>query len=379
MFLTFAVNGAWNSTLAKYLKDLRFGEMEINLILNAGAVANLLLPLLAGQAVDRWFAAQRFLAFGYLGTALFLLAAYTQTAYAPLLALIFGAQLFYVTTLPLGTALAFHHLEDGPRQFPKVRLWGTVGWVAGAASLSGWLYLKPGRGLGDGLALAGLFALLNAAWSLTLPHTPPRRDAVRKLALGPVLEMLRQPSFAFFIALMFVLQVCTTFYFTRAPVFLHHVGVSDRDLGAVISLGQVVEVFVIFVMPRVQGRLGFKGTIALGIAAWAARYGIFALGGPPWLVIASLALHGPCFAFGRIAPTMYVQHVAPEDVRASAQSFLSLVMEGAGVFLGVLGAGFVSARLTSAAGTEWTPFWLLPGTASGVVLILFLAFFRPRR
>jgi len=377
MFLTFAVNGAWMSALAKYLKDLQFADLQINAILGTGAVANMVFPVLAGQAVDRWFAAQRVLAVGFLGTGVFLLAAFTQTDFGPLLVCTFAAQLFYVSSIPLGTALAFHHLPDSARDFPLVRLWGTAGWVAGAASLTGWLHLRPGRGLADALALAGVFSLLNAATSLTLPHTPPRRDAASRIALGPVLGMMRQPSFALFMALMFLLQLCTTFYFTRVPIFLHHVGVPNPDIPLVLSLGQVAEFLVILAIGRIYTRFGAKGVMALGILAWVLRYGIFALGAPFWLVIGSLALHGPCFAFGRIAPTIYVQSVSPPDARASAQSFLSLVMDGAGIFLGIMLAGVVSHRLGGPGGTEWSTFWLIPGLASLAVLAVFLAFFRP--
>jgi MFS family permease len=373
MAIAFAVNGAWMSALAKVLHDLQFTSLQINLVLGMGAVANLVSPLLAGQAVDRWISAGRFLAIVNVGTGLFLFLAWLRTDFLSLLGLTLGAQIFFVTTIPVIVSLVFRHLPDGPRQFPIVRAWGTVGWVMGAGALTGWLYIRPDRGLRDSLALAGGLAFLGAIFTLALPPTPPRRDAPRKFAVGQAVGMLKDPSFALFLGLMFLLQVGTTFYFTRSPIFLNHVGVSNRDLPAVVSIGQAVEVFMIFAMPRVNRRMGEKGMIALGLMAWIARYGIFALGAPVWLVIGSMALHGPCFAFGRIAPTMYVERIAPSDVKASAQSLLSLVMEGAGVLFGVALAAVASAR------TDWRTYWLIPGATILVVLILFLVGFRAKR
>jgi nucleoside transporter len=373
MFVILAVNGAWMSALAQYLKDLGFGELQISWILSAGAIANLVSPLAAGQAVDRWFSSERFLVVANLGTATFLFGAFLETRFGPLLALMLGAQICFAATIPLSVSLAYRHLENPARQFPQVRLWGTVGWIAGAWGLTGWLHLS-GRGLRDSLAIAAILAALSAACALLLPRTPPRRDAARRFAVGQALEMLRDPSFAFFVALMFLLQIGTTFYFTRSPIFLHHVGVSRPNLPLVISIGQVIEVGVILAMGRLHPRVGMKGMIALGILSWAARYGLFALGAPAWLMIASMSLHGPCFAFGRIAPTMYVEQVAPADARASAQSLLSLIMDGAALLLGNLLAGLAARRLRE----DWTTYWLLPAVATAVLFIAFLAAFRPR-
>ena len=378
MAVTFAVNGAWLSALAQYLKDLHFSNLQINLVISTFAIANLVSPLLAGQAVDRWISAERFLAIANVGTGLFLFLAWLRTDFLSLLGLTLGAQIFFVATTPVIVSLAFRHLPNGPSQFPVVRAWGTVGWVMGAWALTGWLYVSPDHGLRDSLALAGGLAFLGAIFTLTLPPTPPQRDAPRKFAVGQAAEMLKDPSFALFVGLMFLLQVGTTFYFTRCPIFLHHVGISNRDLPVVVSIGPVVEVFLIFAMSRMNRRLGEKGMIALGLIAWVARYGIFALGAPVWLVIGSMLLHGPCFAFGRIAPTMYVERIAPPDAKASAQSLLSLVMEGAGILLGSLLAAVASDRLTSSAGTDWRTYWLIPGAAILVVLVLFLAGFRAR-
>jgi nucleoside transporter len=377
--LNFAIIGAWISGLPKVLKDYGFTDAQINLILSASAAANLLSPLLAGQAVDRWFAVQRFVAAGSLLTGGFLLLAYFTTAFAPLLMLTVAAQLCFVSTVPLAVTLSYRHLADPPRQFPFVRAMGTLGWVVGAWGLSGWLQLLPSRSLRDGFLLAAGLAFAHGIFALTLPHTPPRGESARRFALAEALGIAKTPGFATFLALMFVLQACTTFFYARGPIFLGTVGVADRNLPLVISIGQAVEIGVIFALPWMHARLGVKGTIAAGIVCWIARYGIFALGAPAWLVIGSLALHGPCFAFGRIAATMYVEKVAPPDARASAQGLLTVVMDGAGILLGYGIGALLAGRYLSSGTADWRTFWILPAAACTVLLAAYLALFRPKR
>jgi hypothetical protein len=252
-------------------------------------------------------------------------------------------------------------------------MWGTIGWVAGAWALGTWLRAHPDRGIGDGLKLAGLLAGVNALYSLTLPHTPPRREGKLGSALGKALAMTRDPSFLLFTTLMFFLALFANFYFSNLPIFLGAVGVRDVHLSGVISIGQMVEIPAVFLLPWVYARMGPKGTLLVGIAAWAVRFFLFARGHPAGVVIVGLALHGPCFAFGRIGATLYVERVCPPDARASAQAFLSLVMDGAGMLAGALVAAEVSTWL----GSDWTRFWSLAGAGVLGIFFAFAGLFRP--
>jgi MFS family permease len=373
MFLTFAIVGAWQPILAKHLKNLEFTPREINWVMGATALATLISPLAAGQAVDRWWRTERVLFLGNLGTGIFLWLASSQKSFGPLFGLALGASLFSVISPPLGASMAFRHLPDGPRQFPAVRMWGTIGWVAGAWALGAWLRGHPGRGIGDGLKLAAWVAGLNALYSLTLPPTPPRRERTMGSAFGKALGMTKDSSFLLFATLMFLLAMFSNFYYSNLPIFLSAVGIRDVHLSGVISIGQMVEIPAVFLLPWVYSRIGSKGTLLVGIAAWVARFFLFARGHPPAWVIVGLALHGPCFAFGRIGATLYVERVCPPDARASAQAFLSLVMDGAGMLAGALVAAEVSTWL----GPDWTTFWTLAGAGTGGILLVFAALFRP--
>ncbi len=372
MFLTGATNAVWVSALARHLQTIGFAPLEITLAMSTGAMASIVTPLLGGQNADRWLPSQRFLALANLGAGILLIAGAPLVRFWGLGLVLLGASFFYANVFPLATAMALRHLPDPARQFAGVRVWGTIGWVLGAWGLTGWLRLT-GRGLGDCLWLAGLLSLANGLYSLTLPHTPPLRQGAGPSAAGKVIRMLGEPSFALFMALFFGQQVFGMFYGTSVAVFLPSRGVSEANLAAVISIGQIAEIPMLWGLPAVYRRFGEKGTMALGMAAWALRFGVFALGGPG-LVVASIALHGPAFAFVRIAATMYVDRVCGRDVRSSAQSLLAVVVDGAAGVLGAVVAGLVMRR---AAG-DWPSFWLVPAIGCALILAVFLAAFRSR-
>ncbi len=373
MALTGATFAVWTSVLPKYLAELGFSPLEIALVAGASSVASIVTPLLGGQVADRWLPAERFLALSNGGAALLLFAAAGQRSFPALGGAVLAAWLFFANVLPLGSALALQHLSNPARQFPGVRAWATIGWVGGAVGLSGWLRI-PGRDLGDSLWLAALLSAANAAYSLTLPHTPQRRGAAGPSAAGKVVGMLREPSFLAFTVLLFLQQAFAMFFFTNAAVFLPEVGVGRENLSAVLSIGQATEVAMVWLLPWVYGRLGAKGTIAIGMAAWVLRFGAFALGAPLWLVVASLSMHGPGFAFVRIAATIYIDRICDRDARSSAQGFLSVAVDGAGGVAGAVAAGLVA---TGAAG-DWRTFWAVPGIGCLAILVLFLVLFRPK-
>lgn len=376
MFLTFAILSAWTTVLAQYLDDLGFSGKETALVLGCTALAGMIAPLVAGQLADRWLATERFLALSNLLCGLFLLGAWRVTSFGGLWGLSFGAALFYVISIPLGTSMAMVHLPQPARDFPIVRVWGTVGWVAAAAFFTVWQHLT-GRGLADGYAIAGVLSLLNAAYSLTLPHTPPPPVGAGASALRSTGRLLAQPSLGFMIALLFFIQICAAFYYNRGPVFFHDSGVSREMLPVAMGVAQAAEIATMFALAFVYTRLGAKATIALGIAAWAIRFGIYGAGPPVGALVAAQALHAPGFAFVRTAASLYVEQVCPRELRGTAQGLLSCAIDGAGPFLGTYVAG-AAADFLFREGTRWGTFWTIPAAASGAILVVFLAGFRAK-
>lgn len=377
MFLCGSVYGAWQPVLPPYLKQLGFGEFEIAVCLAATPVATLITPILMGQAADRWMASERLLALISMACGVLMFAARAMTGFVPFAAVFFGTMLAAVPLFPMATSLALQNLPDGARDFPAVRACGTLGHVAGANLLSLWLRFTH-RSFEDSLAVAGILAILSAAFALTLPHTPPKRNASGRSAIGQAAGMLRDPGFALFIGLFFCVTLFATSYYARGPLFLLESGVSREWLSSLMSIGQITEVFVVLLLPLIYGRWGPKTTMALGLGAWALRFGFWSWGGSMTALIAAVALHGICFACGRIAGTIYVDRICPRDARASAQSLLSLIVDGAGNLLGNFLIGAVAAHYTAGGVPQWRPIWLVPSLGLAVVFAVFVVFFRAR-
>ena len=377
MFVSGNIIGVWTSAMMEYLHTRGFGDYQISLGASTFPIAAIVSSMVAGQIADRRMASEKLMAICSLGSGVLLLLAWQRTEFLSLWSLLLGAALLASPVIPLGTAMSFRHLEDAARDFPLVRVWATIGWVTGALLLSGWQHLT-GRGLGDAMALASALSFLNAGYSLTLPHTPPTRDAKGRSAAGKAVAMLRDPGFAVFTGLLLLLSVFGAFYYRDIAIFMRATGVAENNLSAVLSLGQGFEIVMVFALPVLYARFGAKGTIAFGMAAWTIRYVFFALGGPFWLLIVGVAIHGICFACGRIAATIYVDRVCEKDARASAHSLLAVTVDGAGSLFGSLLAGAVARHYFAGAAWDWRSIWLIPAVGCGAVLVAFLAGFRPR-
>jgi len=382
MFLQFAALGAWSPVMGRHLANLGFTPFQIGAVYSASALATILTMLLAGEIADRWVSVEKLLSLCHLCYAVLIFLAGRVTADDParfprMWGCVFGAMLFYGPTSALGNAISFRHLHDPPRQFHQVRVFGTFGWIAAAGAVSAWMGLA-GRGIGDCFALGSAFAVADAAYCLTLPRTPPLREAPRRMALSGALGMLKDPSFALLTVLTFVLSVFTTFAYFRASEFYPTVGIRDRFLSVTLAAGQATEVLAMFLLPWFLTRLGTKATMALGMSAWVLRYGLLALGNPPALMVAAQALHGFCFALTFISAQIYVERVCPPDVRASAQGLHGLCTMGLGMFAGGYAGGFVLQKAAAGSALPWPRFWGTAAAACLAVLAAFLIGFRAR-
>jgi nucleoside transporter len=377
MFLAGAVFGAWQPVLPPYFKSLGFGEFQIAVALAMSPIATMIAPMFVGQAADRWIASEKLLAILNVvcSGAMFLVGRFHE--FLPFVAAFAAAMLVTVPLFSLATSLSLQHLADGARDFPAIRACGTFGHVMGANLLSLWLKIS-GRSFADCLPVAGVLALLSAAYALTLPHTPPRRDAAGRSAIGRAAGMLRDPGFALLMGLLFLVQLFGTAYYARGPLYLLE-RVPSEWLSSLMSIGQITEVVVVLLLPLIYGRFGAKGTMAIGIAAWGLRFAFWARGGTLGVLVVAVALHGVCFACGRIAATIYVDQICPRDARASAQSLLSLLVDGSGAVLGNLLVGHIVTRYTSAGAVDWRSIWLVPTVGFTVVLAAFLFGFRARQ
>jgi len=387
MFLQYAIWGAWAPVLSAYLlDDLAFSGTQTGIIFALLPLATVIAPLVGGQVADRYFSSERIIAFLQFTGGIVLILVARTTTFSAMWPLMLLYCLLYAPTLALTNSVAMINLESSEKEFGAIRVWGTLGWIGAGLALWGWRTLATGNESllmgGDMIFLAGIFSILMGFQSLTLPHTPPQKEGVKPWAFLESLKMLADKDFAIFVAITFVVSTELEFYYILTAPFLQSetIGVSSANLPAVMVIGQLAEIFVMaFGLSWALKRYGMRRTLAIGVVAWPIRYIIFAIGAPAWLVIGSLALHGFCYVFFFVAAFIYVDKVAPADIRASAQSMIAIVSLGLGRGMGSLFAGRIQDVFTTEAGTNWTGVFMVPCALTLVCAIAFLLFFREEK
>jgi nucleoside transporter len=387
MFLQYAIWGAWAPVLSDYLlNDLGFSGAQMGIIYSLLPLATIIAPFIGGQIADRYFSSEKVIAFSQLIGGVFLVYISTVTDYSTMMWLMLIYCLIYAPTLALTNSVAFINLKNSEKEFGIIRVWGTIGWIVAGLALAGWRHVAASKEAfavqGDTLMLAGIFSIIMGFLSFKLPHTPPNKKGAKPWAFLEALKMMRDKNFLIFIIIAFVVATELMFYYALTAPFLtsEKIGVSSASVSGVMVIAQIAEIFVLAILlPYFINRLGIRKVLALGVLAWPVRYIIFAIGSPSWLVIASLSLHGFCFVFFFVAAFIYVDVVAPKDIRHSAQSLITLVTYGVGNYIGSLFAGWIKDYFTTAAGTNWTGVFLVPCALTLFCAVAFLLFFKDEK
>jgi MFS family permease len=381
MALVYAVQGSFWPLLAVHLKDLGISGRERGWIFATMAIGSMAMPLGAGQLVDRFMATQRLLALIYaVGTAFLVILALGLTSQAVAVFVLF--LIYWMLTAPasgLSTALALRNLPRPSEQFGGIRLWGTAGWAA-AGWLVSWVMTysgssRSGQGAFEAFWVAAVLSLLLAGFSLTLPNTPPLAVHDRNSSgLRDALGLLRQGEVVAFLVTAFGVCLTTPFVYQVMPTYLESRGLPRPWISTSMTLGQIPEIASLAAMPWLLRRMGYKGTLALGIAAWSARYASLAIDPPLWVAVAGIPLHGVAIACFSVGGQIYIDSKSPAHRRASAQSMLMVVTSGAGMLVGSLLAGEIVGRHPGNAATVF----VFPCVINLTLLIYFCAGFRPK-
>lgn len=381
MFLQYFVWGAWFVPFATYLTHHGLQD-SVGTIYSAQGWAAIAAPLFVGAIADRYFSAEKVMAILHLfaGALLFLLPAVGADAGTMFLATL-GVLLAYIPTIALSNSVALNAITDAERQFPALRVCGTIGWIV-AGLIVGFLLPGEAERTAQPLYLAGAAAILYGLYSFTLPNTPPRAGH-GQASIGTLLglDAIRNSDRSFW-----TLIVCSTlmmipfsFYNIYANPYLDGIGMDNP--AAIQTVGQVSEVGFLLLLPLFFRWIGIKGVLFIGMAAWAVRYVIFAYGftadGPiEPMIYAGLALHGVGFDFVFVAATIWVGTHFSAEARSRAQAFLALMTWGVGYLIGSNLANAVQVGTGEGAAPDWQSFWLMPAGFAAVTAIVFLALFR---
>lgn len=353
MFIQFFTWGAWYVTAYLFLGKIGFEPGDVGWTYSVGPIAGMISPFVVGMIADRFFATERVLGVMHLLGGGAMLAASAMMAGdnpSPTLInfLFFAHMLCYYPTLSLTNSLALHNMTNAEKQFPLIRVFGTIGWI-----IAGWVVSSQGWDASINLfRLAGGSAIVMGLYSFTLPHTPPPAAGKKPTAwelLGlDAIVLLKKPSFLVFMVSSFLICIPLAFYYQLAGKYVDHAGIANPAFA--MSFGQISEIFFMLIMPLFFAALGVKWMLFVGMLAWVIRYAMFSVGaddGVFWMVMGGILLHGICYDFFFVTGQIYTDRVAPKHIRSQAQGMLVLFTLGLGMMIGAQVTGRVEGAFTS--------------------------------
>ncbi len=393
MFLQFFIWGAWYTTIAVYMSSNGM-ESLTHWPFTVNPIAAIIAPFFVGLIADRYFATERVLGVLHiLGAVFMFLTPFASGNPILFVLLLLGYNICYMPTMSLANTLAFHNMDNQEKEFPLIRVFGTIGWIVAGLVISFVLSsfvsgnLRPEQ-TAMPLYLTAAASLLLGLYSFTLPHTPPpaagKKVSFKSIIGVDAFKQLKGYPFYIFLLCSFLICIPLAAYYNFTQIYLE--GAGFKNIAATQTIGQMSEVLFMVLMPFFFVRLGIKWMLALGMIAWVIRYSLFSLGAPDvvsWMILTGIALHGICYDFFFVTGQIYVDTKASPEIRGQAQGLIILVTYGVGMLVGAQIAGEVYNSFLGSAQSltlnQWYNFWWIPAGFAGIVLVLFIILFRDKK
>ena len=392
MFLQFFIWGAWYTTVAVFMSAHGMANLT-HWPYTVAPVAAIGSPFFLGLIADRYFAAEKVLGWLHLMGGIVMLAV-PQTVGIPVLfiLLLLIYSLCYMPTLGLVNTLAFHHIDDREKQFPRIRVFGTIGWIVAGLFVSFVLGMFVGESIAEVTAwpiyTAGIAGILMGLYSFSLPHTPPQaageQVSVRSILGLDAFRQIGSRPFYIFLASTLLLCIPLAAYYNFTQIFLGATGFSN--IAGTQTLGQMSEVILMLCMPFFFARLGIKHMLMIGMVAWVVRYLLFAAAATETvvpLILLGILLHGVCYDFFFVTAQIYMDKKATPAIRGQVQGFFVLIANGVGMLIGAQVTGRVYNTFLGQADAlslaSWQTFWTLPAVFALMVLLMFAMTFKEKK
>jgi len=391
MFLQFFIWGGWFVTLGTYLANtLAASGGQIGMAFSTQSWGAIIAPFVVGLIADRFFNAERILGVLHIVGAILMYFMYQADNFVAFYPYVLGYMVVYMPTLALVNAVAFGQMQDPSKEFGKVRVWGTIGWIVAGLMISYVFSWDSAVAIADGqlrytFLLCAVASLLLGVFSFSLPNTPPKavgqKTGIRELLGLDALVLLKDKNFLVFFLSSVLICIPLAFYYQNANPFLTEIGVENAT--GKMTLGQVSEVLFMLALPIFLNRFGLKVTLLIGMAAWVLRYVLFAYGNADetlYMLIVGIALHGICYDFFFVSGQIYTDAKAGESAKSAAQGLITLATYGVGMLVGFAVAGMITDRYTTETSVhEWQQIWLFPAAFAAVVFLIFLFLFKSEK
>ncbi len=378
MLLEYFIWGAWYVTMGTYMSEfLKSNGVQIGAAYSALAIATMISPFFIGMVADRYFAAQRIMGFLHLAGAALLFFATQVADNTAFYWVILFYSLLYMPTIALSNSIAFQQMTDPGKQFPWIRVFGTLGWIA-AGLMIGFLSIEKTVST---FHMAAIASAALGVISFILPHTPPKdKTAATSSAIGTeAFVLFKNKSYSIFFIAAILVCIPLSFYYGFANLFLNEAGM-ENAAGKMI-LGQVSEAIFILAIPFLFNSIGVKKMLLLGMTAWILRYVCFAFGNNDsnlWMLFGGIILHGICYDFFFVTGYMYTEKKAGEKIKNAAQGLFTFATYGVGMFIGTWFSGFTTDHYTIQGVHQWKEIWLVPACIAVAVFIYFIFFFKEK-
>ena len=381
MFLEFFIWGGWFVTMGTFLsQSFKASGSQLAQAYETQSIGAIIAPFVIGLIADRYFSAQKILGFLHILGAVVLCLAGTSNDFISFYPFVLIYMILYMPTLALVNSVAFRQMKDPSKEFPPIRVFGTVGWIVAGLTI-GYLGWESQKLLSYTFYLTACASAILGVFSFTLPDTPPKAEkgdySISKVLGLDALSLLKDTKYLIFFMSSILICIPLAFYYQHANQFLNELGM--QKAAAVMTLGQISEALFILLLPIFLKRYGIKISLIVGMLAWVVRYVLFAygdIGENAWMLIFGVILHGICYDFFFVSGQIYTDYKAGDKFKSSAQGLITLATYGLGMLVGFRLAGYITDQFIISSGHNWTQIWIIPSGFALFVLLFFILTFK---